>query len=254
MLSKTLPHHHGNIKTEEMLSEKLQNTAQFNRAAGVFRQLSDSNRLRIYWLLCHCEECVINISAMVEMSSPAVAHHLRSLKESGLIVSRRVGKEVYYRASETAQSRFLDSAAEKLMAISCPTEAQQEDPQCKSANCAPMDASHGPLMETVHEYLVQNLDRRISVEELAKQFHINTTTLKTQFKAVYGTSLAAHIKTHRMERAAVLLATSQKTVGEIAGAVGYTNASKFSDAFRALYKLSPKAYRKAARKADGVSK
>ena len=42
-----------------------------------------------------CEECVLNISAMLEMSSPAVSHHLRPLKNSGLIVSRREGKEVY---------------------------------------------------------------------------------------------------------------------------------------------------------------
>ena len=33
-----------------------------------------------------CEECVINISAMMDMSSPAVSHHLRQLKNAGLIV------------------------------------------------------------------------------------------------------------------------------------------------------------------------
>ena len=77
-------------------------------------------RVRIFWLLCHCEECVQNISALMEMSSPAVSHHLRGLKDNGLIVSRRVGKEVFYKAADTDQSRLLHIMIEKVMAISCP--------------------------------------------------------------------------------------------------------------------------------------
>ena len=81
---------------------------------------SDASRIRIFWLLCHCEECVQNISALMEMSSPAVSHHLRGLKDNGLIVSRRVGKEVFYKAADTDQSRLLHIMIEKVMAISCP--------------------------------------------------------------------------------------------------------------------------------------
>ena len=68
---------------------------------GLCRLLSDAGRVRIFWLLCHCEECVVNLAAMVGMSSPAASHHLRQLKDSGLIISRRIGKEVYYRAADT---------------------------------------------------------------------------------------------------------------------------------------------------------
>ncbi len=41
------------------------------------------------------------------MSSPAASHHLRSLRDSRLIVSRRAGKEVYYKASDTEESLLL---------------------------------------------------------------------------------------------------------------------------------------------------
>ena len=92
----------------------------FQTASVLFKQLSDASRLRIFWLLCHCEECVINISAMMEMSSPAVSHHLRPLRNRGLIVSRRVGKEVYYRAADTEQSHLLHQMIEQVMEISCP--------------------------------------------------------------------------------------------------------------------------------------
>ena len=86
----------------------------------IFKLLDDTSRVRIFWLLCHCEECVINISALVEMTSPAVSHHLRQLKAGGLIVGRREGKEVYYRAADTEQSRLLHQAIENMMEISCP--------------------------------------------------------------------------------------------------------------------------------------
>ena len=59
-------------------------------------------------------------TALVDMTSPAVSHHLRQLRSSGLIVSRREGKEVYYRAADTEQSRLLHRVIEETMAISCP--------------------------------------------------------------------------------------------------------------------------------------
>ena len=87
-----LPHdHHGDASLEAHLIETLHAAGDFSMAANVFKQWSDSSRLRIFLLLCHCEQCVVNISSMVEMSSPAVSHHLRQLRLSGLIESRRVG-------------------------------------------------------------------------------------------------------------------------------------------------------------------
>lgn len=120
MAIEIMPHHHGNEKDAEHFKEQLSQTEHFQAAANVFKQLGDSSRIRIFWLLCHCEECVINISAMVEMSSPAVSHHLRQLKEGGLIVSRREGKEVYYKAADTEQSELLHVMIEKIVEITCP--------------------------------------------------------------------------------------------------------------------------------------
>lgn len=77
-----------------------------------------------FWLLCHCEECVINLSAMVDMSSPAVSHHLKQLKSAGLIVSRREGKEVYYRAADTEPARQFHHMIEWLVKIACPSQPE----------------------------------------------------------------------------------------------------------------------------------
>ena len=120
MPEKLLPHNHFHSIEAAKLSDCLENIQDFTVVSEIFKQLSDSSRIRIFWLLCHFEECVINISALVDMSSPAVSHHLRQLKSSGLIVSRREGKEVYYKAAETEAAQLLHRMIEKMMDLSCP--------------------------------------------------------------------------------------------------------------------------------------
>ena len=75
--------------------------------ASLFGLLSDSTRLRILYLLYHREVCVRNIAEAIEMSPPAVSHHLRSLKQLGVITSRRIGKEVHYTISDTADGELV---------------------------------------------------------------------------------------------------------------------------------------------------
>ena len=118
MCKSCVPHNHGGVFEHER--EKMPPTSDFSLVADVFKKLDDPSRLRIFWLLCHCEECVINLSALMEMSSPAVSHHLKILRAAGLIVSRREGKEVYYRAADTAQCKTLHETIERIMEISCP--------------------------------------------------------------------------------------------------------------------------------------
>ena len=125
---KTLPHDHG--QKFEQMREQIPGPEAFQIVADLFKQMGDLSRVRIFWLLCHCEECVINISSLMEMSSPAVSHHLKQLKMPGLIISRRDGKEVYYKAADTVQAQMLHHIIEQAIEISCPysiDDRQKED-------------------------------------------------------------------------------------------------------------------------------
>ena len=120
MTNITLPHDHGQFSSRAL--EQMPETGDFQSVAEIFKQLADGNRIRIFWLLCHCEECVINLSAMVGMSSPAVSHHLKQLKGAQLITSRREGKEVYYRAADNDRAQLLHRMIEQMIDVACPNE------------------------------------------------------------------------------------------------------------------------------------
>ena len=111
-------HNHGGNLADLMAA--IPTEQQFFMAADVFSMLCDSTRLRILWLLCHTEECVSDIAAAVDMSSPAVSHHLRNLKQSGLIVSRREGKEVLYTLAKTKEATLVHNMIDDIFEINCP--------------------------------------------------------------------------------------------------------------------------------------
>ena len=100
------------------------------------------------------------------------------------------------------------------------------------------------LIQQIHDQLTCNLDRRYSIEDISRQYLINPTTQKNMFKTVYGTSIASHIRQHRMDYAAKLLLTSNSNIAEVARAVGYDSQSRFSAAFKEHFQVLPKDYRR----------
>lgn len=110
-------HDHGHDMKQ--LLENMPAEEQFFMAADVFAQLCDSTRLRILWLLCHSEVCVSDIATAIGMSAPAVSHHLRTLKQTGLIVGRREGKEVLYTLASTKKAGLVHNMVDDIFGCCC---------------------------------------------------------------------------------------------------------------------------------------
>lgn len=233
-----LPHHHSGHS--HSLLPHLPPEQDFQTIAELFRQLGDSSRLRLFWILCHTEECVINLSAMMDMSSPALSHHLKQLKACGLIVSRRAGKEVYYRAAATPPVELLHHIMEQLNHAVCPA--------CGSGSRHTHSGPKPEQMEAIHRQLTENLRSRITIEALAKQYFLDASTLKREFKKVYGLPIATYLKEYRIKKAMELLIQTETSVADIAAAVGYETPSKFTAAFRSTTQLTPSEYRKLNKK------
>ncbi len=102
-------------------------------------------------------------------------------------------------------------------------------------------------IRAIRAYLVEHLDRHITLPELSERFHIPLTTMKQTFKTVYGDTIGTYIQSYRMQKAMWLLHESSQSITEIAGQVGYQNASKFTEVFRQFAGATPSEYRKIPR-------
>jgi ArsR family transcriptional regulator len=66
--------------------------------AARFRALSDPTRVAIVNRLAAVEECcVCDLNAAFELSQPTISHHLKVLRDAGLVESTRRGTWAYYR-------------------------------------------------------------------------------------------------------------------------------------------------------------
>lgn len=70
--------------------------AEVERQAEIFSALGNETRLKILKLLLKKDLCVSDIVESVEGAASTIAHHLHTLEDAGLVVSRRHGRSTYY--------------------------------------------------------------------------------------------------------------------------------------------------------------
>lgn len=103
------------------------------------------------------------------------------------------------------------------------------------------------IAKRVQAILTGDLSTEHTAKELAGQFGVSETSLKTYFAGVYGENISAYMRKKRMQHAACLLETTQQKISEIALQAGYDNQSKFAAVFKKEYQQSPLEYRRSKR-------
>jgi ArsR family transcriptional regulator len=76
--------------------------------AELFKSLADETRLTILTLLLDGEMCVCEIMGALPISQPAVSHHLKILRQAGLVIDKRRGKWIYYRIDPDEMAVLMD--------------------------------------------------------------------------------------------------------------------------------------------------
>jgi ArsR family transcriptional regulator len=74
--------------------------------AATFKALADPTRVAIVNRLAANECCVCDLTAAFDLSQPTVSHHLRILREAGLVEAERRGTWAFYRLSPDAVDRL----------------------------------------------------------------------------------------------------------------------------------------------------
>lgn len=90
-----------------------------------------------------------------------------------------------------------------------------------------------------HEYVVDNYQTPLKLQELAKKFGTNEFMLKKGFKTIFGTTVFGCIHDLKMNRAKTLLLEQKLSIGQISDLVGYKNPQHFSTAFKKNFGISP---------------
>jgi AraC-like DNA-binding protein len=98
-------------------------------------------------------------------------------------------------------------------------------------------------IQEAKQLIDNDISRHHTIANIAEKTGIGQTKLKKGFRHVNGTGLYAYLKKARMLKGAELLATTDKTVKEIASLTGFTYTNNFISAFAGYYGITPNKYR-----------
>lgn len=93
---------------------ELPDTETLYDLAELFKVFGDSTRIRILCALLKNEMCVYHLSEELEMGQSAISHQLRILRASGLVKTRRSGKEIYYALDDEHVRIIFDAGFEHI--------------------------------------------------------------------------------------------------------------------------------------------
>lgn len=105
-------------------------------------------------------------------------------------------------------------------------------------------SNQSSLANNVLYYLHNNYYNKIKIDDLAKQFHTNRTTLSKEFKRVTGMTIISYLLKIRVQIAAGMLRDTTLNVEMIMDRVGFHNNTHFNKVFKEYNHCLPKEYRK----------
>jgi len=150
---------------------------------------------------------------------------------------RHILSELYQSGEELPDSYLRIKCLELLMFLSrADGISRSEHPY--------FDRRQVAAVKEIRKLLTENSDRHFTLEELSRGFAIPLSSLKKCFRGVYGAPVASYMREYRLQKAAELLRGTSKTAAEIGAEVGYETPSKFSEAFRKQYQVTPSEFRK----------
>lgn len=113
----------------------------------------------------------------------------------------------------------------------------------KDHSTDPMQAEKPELLDQVLAYIEENLDKKITLADVAHRFYVSESTITQTFRRKLTVSFYRCVTQRRLIAAKTLIQTGIR-LEEVGEQVGFTDYSAFYRAFRQEYGISPRQYRK----------
>ncbi len=107
-----------------------------------------------------------------------------------------------------------------------------------------MDGGEGEMIALVKKYVRENVEMRITREQIASYVNFSADYVSRRFKKETGISLSEYIMQEKINRARQLIALGEDTIGNIALRLGYNSFSYFSEIFRRMTGELPSDYKR----------
>lgn len=105
-------------------------------------------------------------------------------------------------------------------------------------------AGQAEKIKEVHKLIIDSPSKNYTVEVLSQMFDIPESTLRKNFREIYGSPIYKYIKKFKINKAAELLKNDRSLkVSDVAESVGYDNPSKFAAAFKDVMGITPLEYK-----------
>jgi AraC-like DNA-binding protein len=107
------------------------------------------------------------------------------------------------------------------------------------------DDPKGTILQAINAYVRANLNKPLTIADLAKHTGYSISHLRAVFRREYGVSLGGYMRDSRLSAAAAMLARGERgSIESIAKVCGFVSIFSFSRAFKKAMGLSPSAYKK----------
>ena len=142
---------------------------------------------------------------------------------------------------------IIEKFAGREIAIICSKifEVQIErDSQSAFMIFMPQKQHKDELIKKAQDYIEQNYQERIAIDDLATMLNLSRRNLERRFRKVTYNSIVEYVQKVRIEAAKMTLEKEKENVSEVMYKAGYTDSKAFRTTFKKYTGLSPMEYRK----------
>jgi AraC-like DNA-binding protein len=94
------------------------------------------------------------------------------------------------------------------------------------------------------DYIEANLDKALTLSDIAREVGVSVSSLQRSFRAVYGNTVVDYLRTRKLEGARDALERGTMSIAEAAFLAGYTSPANFTTAFRRAFGLLPRSLKR----------